>query len=947
MMLMMLLSAAPTVIAEEPQKTAEAAFGTPTVDGEPDSVWDNTPYNVIEKISGVDSDSYKGWFKILWDNEKMYVLARIYSKTLNDTDASPWNNDSFEVFIDEKYDHTEKYNADDYQLRSDFKGATSGTNYDFARLDAKGKTLENGYYVELAFPFVSETLKEGMTIGFDVQVNAAQTLASPKTVYRWSERNKAIYSNNSVMGSAILKRTVNVPEFNEPEFKGLAVAQYCTEREPDSFEMITDVKTTFDGKEFNYPVLHINEYPAMAIEDLADVIGGSTEGNALIKDNYRLTFTDGNRLAEDEKGHFLLERAPKLWTDGRLYVPVSFVKPYLTYNMHYNRFGKLLKITSGTNYPQEAQAVFYAKDFGAVGDGVHEDGKAITKALNAAMNSGVPSRVELEAGKTYLIGERVDSWSYFVIENVENLTFEGNGSTILFERATNTFMQIMSSKNVKIRNMDVDYKELCATQGRIVSVDKKNGKFKLEIDEGFPLPADDEWVHYYLTDGRAGGWWFGQLYDAKEDRMKYTNVDNLFVDKVEPVSGRVYDITIRGGEYGNARFAEVGDRFVLNTRFSAYDLKDSNARAGGSTSAIHTDHCTDVEFDGVYVYSTGWMFCGIGFSEGKTTFKNSGFKTKPGRLLCVNSDGIHTWFNRGSLILENCTFMNNLDDHFNTYNQGGFIKKIISKNTFETAADMNAEIGDEVQVYDQTNKKYLGRAFIKGYSKLEGNSRLVTLDRDFDGLTSLETTATPTLVYNMDSGSRGNSVRGCSFIYSRRYAILNRSANSLFEDNKVIGCGAGLAAMNELTSATKSEGGFPCTNTMRGNTITGDGNTVGNYPLEIRHWKSALGDSAPIDGFLLENNVIDVANSQGAMFINGVQDLYMINNKITNTRNATEKTMPVIITNCEISMLDGLDLNYSTDISAGVSIIGSKIDEENIKNIRFTQPNTGKAYTIE
>lgn len=936
------------VSAAESQLSAEAAFGTPVIDGQVDKIWDNTNYNAIERVSSQGGgDAYKGWFKVLWDNDNMYVLARIYSKVLTTANPNAWDNDSFEVFIDEKNDHTTNYNEDDYQLRSDYKGYKTGTNYDFTKLKAVGNEQEDGYYLEMAFPLVTETLTEGKVMGFDVQVNAAETLAVPKQVYRWSERVAPIYSNNSTMGSVVLKKNVNIKGFNEPEYVN-PVAKYSDSNEPETFEMVNGVTTTFDGKTFNYPILHITEYPAMAIEDLADVIGASVEnGDTIVKDEYKLTFEDGNRLAKDEKGHFMLERKSKRWTDGRLYIPVSFVKPYLTYNMHYNRFDKVLNITSGTNYPQEAEVVFYARDFGAVGDGKHKDGAPILKALNAAMSSGVPSRVELDAGKTYLLEERVDNWSYFMIEETDNLTFEGNGATLLMEKPVNTFMQIMSGKNIKIKNMNVDAKEACSSWGTIVSVNKDNGSFDVDIADGVPTPADDDWVHYYNVDARSGGWWFGQLYDPVLPRLKFTGCDNLFVDKIESVKDRIYRCYILRGKDGNAKWAEVGDRFVINTRHSAYDLKDANARQSGSFSAIWLDQTSDILFENVYVYSTGWMFCGIGLSEGKTTFRNSGFKTRDGVMLAANSDGIHTWLNRGSLVLEDCTFMNNLDDHFNTYNQGGFVEEIIDSHTFKTHHEVNARVGDELQVYNPSTKTYLGRAFVKECEKIAGSNKwILTLDRDFENIESSKNVSNPTILYNMDSGSRGNSIRNCTFMYSRRYPILNRAANSLFEDCKVIDCGAGFAFMNELTTATKSEGGFPCSNTMRNVDIKCESSTSGYYPLEIRHWQSTLGDSAPIDGILLENNTIDVGNTNGLMFINAVKDLHMINNKIVNTKNATKKTTPIIITNCDISLIDGIEAEFNEDPTTLITIMGSKVNEENIKNINIKNKTT-KKYTIE
>ena len=69
--------------AEREVKVSEAAFGTPMIDGKIDSVWDKTNYNIIENVLGTQDTFYKGWFKVLWDTEKIYVLAKVYSETFN------------------------------------------------------------------------------------------------------------------------------------------------------------------------------------------------------------------------------------------------------------------------------------------------------------------------------------------------------------------------------------------------------------------------------------------------------------------------------------------------------------------------------------------------------------------------------------------------------------------------------------------------------------------------------------------------------------------------------------------------------------------------------------------------------------------------------------------------------------------------------------------------
>ena len=114
-------------------KVAEAAYGTPVIDGEIDNIWNSTNYNVLDNILGGDNTFYKGWFKVLWDDKNIYILAKVYSEQFSNMDSSPWENDSVEFFIDENCMRTTKYFDDDYQLRIGFDSALTASNYDVGK----------------------------------------------------------------------------------------------------------------------------------------------------------------------------------------------------------------------------------------------------------------------------------------------------------------------------------------------------------------------------------------------------------------------------------------------------------------------------------------------------------------------------------------------------------------------------------------------------------------------------------------------------------------------------------------------------------------------------------------------------------------------------------------------------------------------------------------------
>lgn len=933
--------------AAEPSLATEAAFGTPVIDGEIDGLWDKTNYNVVERNKATNSNEYKGWFKLLWDNSNMYVLAKVYTTQFNDSTPYPWNNDSFEIFIDENCGRTAKYEENDYQLRSDFKGEVSASNFDVEKIKSVGKCFDNYYIVEMAFPFKTVSPAPEMVMGMDAQINAAATLAFGVTRYAWNGRQGDQSSSTVRFGTVTLKNAVNVANFREPEWIApKADKGYSNPAVPDTFELIEGVTVKFDDKTFNYPILHVNEYPSMEIGELASVIGGSTDGTTLIKDGVRIKYTEGSRLAEYGNGHLMLERKPVNY-QGRFYVPVSSLLPTLCYHMEYNRFGKTMQITTGTNYPA-TELTFNVADFGAVGDGVHDDKEAILKALDAAFASGKPSEIVFGENKTYFVSERMDAFSFLDFYRVNNITLEGNGSKLLLANPTNSFVRVDYCNNIKIRNLSVEYMENCSSWGTIKSIDMDEGSMLLEIPENMPLPAANNWVQHFSPDGRTGGWWFGQLFDPVKDRLKFTYVDNYFVDAVYPHSGRTYKVIIRPSQARNLQYAEIGDRFVLNTRYGAYDMSDSAKEGGNAGFTIRWS--SDVVVEGVNVYDANGFFASVGMCPGRIKFINSGMLTKDGDLLAVNSDGIHYWRCRGGLVVDGCTFMNNLDDHINTKGEEAVVLNKINARTFEVDWDQNYREGDEILFFDPVECKVIGKAYLKSWSSKSGRFTL-TVDRDIEGVVGRESEKIQksTIVYNVDCSARGTVIRNSKFMYSRRYAYISRSQNTVFENNEIIDCGASMVcAQNEINSGSDSaEGPFPSSFTCRNNIYKGDGMTYGYYPLEVTSFKAPFGATAAIDGFLLENNEIDVACMLGAMNINSVENLYMINNTIKCDKPLASYTRPVSITNSKIALIDGLNFDYKQDVGAVITIAGCEVDESNIKNVNVISNNANKKYTIE
>ena len=933
---------------EKPQvKVAEAAYGTPVIDGEQDSVWNSTNYNVFDNVMGTDSTFYKGWFKVLWDDENMYMLAKVYSEQFSNMDDSSWENDSIEYFIDEDCKRTTTYYDDDYQLRIGFDSALSANNYDVNKMTGKAVRGDNYYIAELSFPYKTVTPYDGMEIGFDVQANASKMIGFARTLYTWNVKSGAPQANTSTHGSLILRKSVAVKQFDEPVYEPRKIeVDFNGISQEETVKYLDNVTTTFDGKEYNYPIVLVNEHPSMEIGNLADVIGGKASGNTLTVGDVKLTYTEDSRLAQYGDGHLMLDRCPKR-VNGKLYVPLNSLLPTTGWTVDYRRFNNAITIETGTNYP-EPEVTVNVKDYGAVGDGKAYDRDAVIAAFKAAAalaEAGTPSKLEFEAGKTYRINEKQDAFALFDLDNISNFTIDGNGSTILFERPTNSLINIEGCTNIKVKNIDVKYDERMIIWGYVKSVNEDGQSINIDIPEDSPLPADDAWAQYYCTYTGDGPWIFGNIMDSTEAVPRFLPFDALMIKSVEKVQGREYKVTFKSSIAMYSSHIQEGDRFPFKSRWNAYDFGEYNKY--GRPDFISVSYSKDVTFEGVKTTNSLLMFAPISYNQGRITFKDCEMSLAPGAIITSSADGVHCGSNRFGVIIDNCKLGNSFDDLINTEAFCGAVTKTVDSYIYETSRDMQCVVGDEIAFFNTSNHEIVGTAFLKEIEKTEDGKYRLTVDRRVDKVVSQENSTVPTSMYNLDSANKGNIIRNSTFRNSRRHAYIIRSACSIIENNRMENnAGAAMEAANEI-HGTSNEGLVPSALTFRNNVVKSDGIGSQYVPLKVYSWNAQLGEQACIDGMLIENNTIDVPSLHGSISINSVTGLYMLNNTIKADKMLNESTQPVVISNSSIKMIDGLNFDYKQNVNAVITIAACEVDESNIKNINIIGSNTAVPYSIK
>lgn len=929
------------------QKTVEASYGTPIIDGEIDDIWNTTNYTFIDRLTPSGDYSYTGWIKTLWDEDKLYVLGKIHTVALSaDSTVSAWKHDCVEIFIDENCGRTTTCEDDDYQLRSNFEAATSTKNYPVADLEAATTTFDMGYVVEMAFPMKSVTLANGLTMGFDAQVYRTGNFAFDAARYGWSAIRSDISSSTVDYGTITLKNTVNVETPNIPTYTPPAITDFSILKIPESGELklISGVSAMYDyGVEHNVSVLHVNEYPCIEINTLGQIIGATVEnGDTLVKDGIHVKYTAEERLLQDNNGNIMMQCEATNY-NGNLYVPLSSMETTFMYNIEYNRFANELDIIP-FHEPATAEFVANVKDYGAVGDGVHDDKEAILAAFNAAVTSGKPSRVELEAGKKYYVSETMDNWHMFWIAGVQDFVFDGNGSTLLFPPSQGSAFSIGKSARVRIEDLIIDSTEPMSTQGWIRGKNENEGYLVVEFEEGYTALVPEAWAkahsqtNNYLCPIQAG-----------TSHSKYVYMDYAEISGMEHIEGRLYKVKMATGGVGMIPLVEEGDKFVMNYTFQNYDL-NRWSKSQWDSGMFHIGTSGDVELRNITTRAGKFLGLSVVNSWGNIKLNNFSAYNEDGSLWSNGRDYIHTAYGRGTLLFENSTVIGCGDDFINTKSGETEFVENLGDRRWRMQNNACYVQGDEVIVFDTVKKVILGRAFVEEVeyvtTALNSETAEIKLDRDIEGIkasSELESGETATISYNVSAAFSGTVVRNNVLKNGKRWAWVNRSPNCVFENNYSENMnGSMVAAENETKT---NEGPFPSAFTIRNNNYYCDGNGVPTSdPIEVKSYGASIDATAAVDGILIEGNTLETSRVGTVISVADVNDLYMINNKIINHGENGLKNMPITIKNSTISLVDGVTLDYKNNVNYGVNIAGCEYDVNNIKNINILGDNTMGPY---
>ncbi|MCP4785328.1 MAG: hypothetical protein GY903_04855 [Fuerstiella sp.] len=525
-------------------------------------------------------------------------------------------------------------------------------------------------------------------------------------------------------------------------------------------------------------------------------------------------------------------------------------------------------------------------DYGAVGDGVHDDGPAITAAFAGAKEDDCPSTVVFE-NKVYRLGDNPAAWHYFQMEDHKDLTVEGRGATLILSKA-NLGFHFSGGRNIKLRGLTFDTDGPRFTQGEVVALDER-GTLDVRIMDGYPAPPDEAFLTANKHKAHGGGGRHMIVFEnggnARNTRM---GSDHLYIHNITRVAPDVFRFHVKEDYVLRMKGIAVGNwiSYGFNKANLPATEKAAKDRSASIYAQIAADRVENITFEDIDIF--GSLNGGIRVSDmpGDVTLRDVRIIRKPGtrNLLSIISDALHLMNIRGRVIMEDCEIEAAGDDCLNIGAQRDNLisldasdrKIVILRSTDNWYYDYTIREGDRLQFLDTASKKVLGVRTVRANAFSPRNrAHRVTLDREVEGL--LPGT---TQVMNLNHITQSTVIRNNTITPYMRNALLARAQNMTVEGNRLDCSRGGVIGLN-LNFASGQDGARLRNVRVADNTFVCPDN-VGLVAWRPYRDKDGVPDTRELE---IIDNVFQV-DSAKAIRLRGVKGLRLWANRIMKNRQA-------------------------------------------------------------
>jgi len=301
-----------------------------------------------------------------------------------------------------------------------------------------------------------------------------------------------------------------------------------------------------------------------------------------------------------------------------------------------------------------------------------------------------------------------------VIEDTENLTIDGNGSTFVLHGCLD-FAIITRSKNITIRNLTVRCADSCNFQGKVT--ESENGTVAVELENPPKLYQFGDQIFQKFFDNN----WepMGRTLDYVTETMELrpgTGDENFgiaFSKLKKSLDGntlRLFDVP---------EMPPVGDTIVFTM-------------SRRCNQAFFAADSSDILYENVTV-NTCWGMAFIAQRVKNITIRGCTVTPDEGRYWSAGQDATHFVNCRGSVVIEDSMFENQLDDAVNLHGIYTLVERaeenriLVRYAHFQTRGINIYSAGDRIQLLDRESQQPLGFADIAEAEVINPDLTLLTL----------------------------------------------------------------------------------------------------------------------------------------------------------------------------------------------------------------------------
>lgn len=389
------------------------------------------------------------------------------------------------------------------------------------------------------------------------------------------------------------------------------------------------------------------------------------------------------------------------------------------------------EMTSAAAEKKSDGTVIKVTDYGADPSGASDSTDAVVRALEAAKKTGGEVTLDFPKGEyrfdedhasTRIYHTSNTSSKYYpekkiglLLEDMENVTIEGNGSTLLMYGDIMA-LAVVGSSDITMRNFVLDYKDADTIDISVVGTgENENGQKYADIF----VPAA---YNYEITNNGTGIQWQGEI--SEETGKPYWTWDNAdFCAYLVVYKG--YDRTVIRANDKNAsnpftgvdqiqKTGETTLRFVYSGELptdvvegNIYQLSNSALRRTAGAFFWESSNLSVENIDVHYLSGFGWLtqMCK------NVEFKGVDFLPREGsgKYTTSNADQLHVAGCGGYFKVTDCNFSMAHDDPINVHGSYMRVEEIIDSRTLKMKYIQGQQggfrqfhEGDEVLFYSRT-----------------------------------------------------------------------------------------------------------------------------------------------------------------------------------------------------------------------------------------------------